>query len=215
MAKKYIDKVIDDAKKHGYDVRIRDVGYAILCSKLDDANMAYMLIFGDDGNLETFSKLDRIKYLVRYFQSEKLQAKEKDEAAEIANLIAKSKGKKTNTDNDGSMTFEENREGIEQQLREIVELKKQATDAKGDNGVPMVDLKTLALLQKTEADLRVKLNDKFGAAEKTAEQYIIVQKKFDFICPHTHRECYQMTKDDAMKKWHLIEDSNWEGVTYD
>ena len=111
------------------------------------------------------------------------------------------------------MTFEENREGIETQLREIVELKKEAMNPMGDE--QGADLKTLALLQKTEADLRVKLNDKFGAAEKTAEQYIIVQKKFDFICPHTRRECYQMTKDDAMKKWHLIEDSNWEGVTYD
>lgn len=209
MAKKYIDKVIDDAKKHGYDVRIRDVGYAILCSKLDDANMAYMLIFGDDGNLETFSKLDRIKYLVRYFQSEKLQAKEKDEAAEIANLIAKSKGKK-NDDGDGSMTFEENREGIEQQLREIVELKKDAMNPTEGEGA---DLKTLALLQKTEADLRVKLNDKFGAAEKTAEQYIIVQPKFTKICPYTRHECYEMTEEYAMEHFHLIKDPDYSGET--
>lgn len=207
MAKKYIDKVIDDAKKYGYDVRIRDVGYAILCSKLDDANMAYMLIFGDDGNLETFSKLDRIKYLVRYFQSEKLQAKEKNEAAEIANLIAKSKGKKTDTTNDGSMTFEENREGIEQQLREIVELKKDAMKPTEGEGA---DLKTLALLQKTEADLRVKLNDKFGAAEKTAEQYIIVQPKFNTICEHTRRECWLQTKEYAKEHWHLIDDPDYK-----
>lgn len=204
---KYIDKIIDDAKKHGYDVRIRDVGYAILCAKLDDPNMAYMLIFGDDGNLETFSKLDRIKYLVRYFQSEKLQAKEKDEAAEIANLIAKSKGKKTDSD-DGSMTFEENREGIEQQLREIVLLKKEAMSDEGGT-----DLKTLALLQKTEADLRVKLNDKFGAAEKTAEQYIIVQPKFNRICPYTRHECYEMTEEYAMEHFHLIKDPNYSGET--
>lgn len=204
---KYIDKIIDDAKKHGYDVRIRDVGYAILCAKLDDPNMAYMLIFGDDGNLETFSRLDRIKYLVRYFQSEKLQAKEKDEAAEIANLIAKSKGKKTDSD-DGSMTFEENREGIEQQLREIVLLKKEAMSDEGGT-----DLKTLALLQKTEADLRVKLNDKFGAAEKTAEQYIIVQPKFNRICPYTRHECYEMTEEYAMEHFHLIKDPNYSGET--
>lgn len=203
---KYIDKIIDDAKKHGYDVRIRDVGYAILCANLDDANMAYMLIFGDDGNAETFSELDRIKYLVRYFQSEKLQAKEKDEATEIAKLIAKSKGKKTDN-GDGSMTFEENREGIEQQLREIVELKKEAMNpTEGESA----DLKTLALLQKTEADLRVKLNDKFGAAEKTAEQYIIVQPKFNTICEHTHRECWLQTKEYAKEHWHLIDDPNWK-----
>ena len=163
--------------------------------------MAYMLIFGDDGNYETFKDLDRIKYLVRYFQSEQLKKEEKDEAAEIAKLIAKSKGKKTETSDDGSMTFEENREGIEQQLREIVELKK---DAMSDRECG-ADLKTLALLQKTEADLRVKLNDKFGASEKTAEQYIIVQPKFTNICPHTRRECYEMTKEWAMEHYNLIE----------
>lgn len=201
MAVKYIDKIVEDARKRGYEVRIRDVGYAILCAKLGDDNMAYMLIFGDDGNYETFKDLDRIKYLVRYFQSEQLKKDEKDEAAEIAKLIAKSKGKKTETSDDGSMTFEENREGIEQQLREIVELKKDAmSDREGG-----ADLKTLALLQKTEADLRVKLNDKFGASEKTAEQYIIVQPKFTKICPYTRHECYEMTKEWAMEHYNLIE----------
>lgn len=174
--------------------------------------MAHKLIFGDDGNIATYKELPHVKFLVNYLNAENLKRKESKEAEDIAKLIAKSKGKKTDN-TDGSMTFEENREGIETQLREIVELKKEAMNPMGDE--QGADLKTLALLQKTEADLRVKLNDKFGAAEKTAEQYIIVQKKFDFICPHTRRECYQMTKDDAMKKWHLIEDSNWEGVTYD
>lgn len=200
---RHIDKVIEDAKKRGHEVRIRDVGYSILVAKLGDGAMSYRLIFGDDGNYETFKELDRIKYLVRYFQSENLQAKEKDEAAEIANLIAKSKGKKTNGADDGSMTFEENREGIEQQLREIVELKKDAMS--GENAS---DLKTLALLQKTEADLRVKLNDKFGASEKSAEQYIIVQPKFNKICPYTRHECYEMTKEWAMEHYNLIEKNN-------
>lgn len=203
---KYIDKIIDDAKKHGYDVRIRDVGYAILSAKLDDANMAYMLIFGDN-NFETFSKLDRIKYLVRYFQSEKLQAKEKDEAAEIANLIAKSKGKNAKKDADGAITFEENRAGMEEQIREIREA---ITKGMKDE---TLDDKTFGVLQKTLADLRSKLNDKFGAAEKTAEQYIIVQPKFTKICPYTRHECYEMTEEYAMEHFHLIKDPDYAGET--
>lgn len=204
---KYIDKVIEEAKKHGYDVRIRDVGYAILCAKLDDPNMAYMLIFGDDGNLETFSKLDRIKYLVRYFQSEKLQAKEKDEAAEIANLIAKSKGKNAKKDADGAITFEENRAGMEEQIREIREA---ITKGMKDESL---DDKTFGVLQKTLADLRSKLNDKFGVAEKTAEQYIIVQPKFNHICEITRRECWLQTKEYAKEHWHLIDDPDYAGET--
>lgn len=196
-----LEKIIEEAGKRSYDVRVRDVGYAVLVAGLGDENLAHKLIFGDDGNEATYRELPHIKYLVNYLKAEDLKKNESKEAEDIAKLITKSKGKKTDATNDGSMTFEENREGIETQLREIVELKKEAMD--DEKGA---DLKTLALLQKTEADLRVKLNDKFGAAEKTAEQYIIVQKKFDFVCPHTRRECYQMTKEDAMKKWNLIEE---------
>lgn len=195
-----LEKIIEEAGKRSYDVRVRDVGYAVLVAGLGDENLAHKLIFGDDGNEATYRELPHIKYLVNYLKAEDLKKNESKEAEDITKLITKSKGKKQ-VNNDGSMTFEENREGIETQLREIVELKKEAMD--GEKGA---DLKTLALLQKTEADLRVKLNDKFGAAEKTAEQYIIVQKKFDFVCPHTRRECYQMTKEDAMKKWNLIEE---------
>lgn len=196
-----LEKAIEEAKKRGYDVRVRDVGFAVLVVSLEDEILAHKLIFGDDGNEGTYIKLPRVQYLINYFKSEYSKAAGIKESEDIARMIAQSKGKKTNDASDNTMTFEENREGIETQLREIVELKKEAMQS-----VDGADLKTLALLQKTEADLRVKLNDKFGAAEKTVEQYIFVQKKKDYICPHTHRECYQMTKEDAMNRWHLIND---------
>lgn len=102
------------------------------------------------------------------------------------------------------MTFEENRAGIEQQIREIRELIGQATEAEPR------DLKTLATLQKTEADLRSKLNDKFGASEKSEEQYILVQPKYNHICQHTRRECFLQTKEYAMEHWHLIPDPEYK-----
>lgn len=199
-----LEKIIEEAKKHSYDVRVRDVGYATLVVGLGDEELAHKLIFGDDGNAKTYKELPHIKYLVNHLKAEDLKRKESKEAEDIAKLIAKSKGKKTDNA-DGSMTFEENREGIETQLREIVELKKEAM--KDEDGA---DLKTLALLQKTEADLRVKLNDKFGAAEKTAEQYIIVQPKYNKICPYTRHECYEMTEEYAMQQFHLIKDPDYK-----
>ena len=202
-----LEKIIEEAKKHSYDVRVRDVGYATLVVGLGDEDLAHKLIFGDDGNAKTYKELPHIKYLVNHLKAEDLKRKESKEAEDIAKLIAQSKGKRKN-DADGSMTFEENREGIETQLREIVELKKEAMNPMGDE--QGADLKTLALLQKTEADLRVKLNDKFGAAEKTAEQYIIVQPKFNHICEITRRECWLQTKDYAMEHWHLIEDPDYK-----
>lgn len=202
-----LEKIIEEAKKRSYDVRVRDVGYAALVAGLGDENLAHKLIFGDDGNEATYKELPHIKYLVNYLKAEDLKKNESKEAEDIAKLIAQSKGKKQ-VSNDGSMTFEENREGIETQLREIVELKKEAMNPMGDE--QGADLKTLALLQKTEADLRVKLNDKFGAAEKTAEQYIIVQPKFNTICEHTRRECWLQTKEYAKKHWHLIDDPDYK-----
>ena len=202
-----LESIINEAKKHSYDVRVRDVGYATIVVGLGDEDLAHKLIFGDDGNIATYKELPHVKFLVNYLNAENLKRKESKEAEDIAKLIAKSKGKKTDNA-DGSMTFEENREGIETQLREIVELKKEAMNPMGDE--QGADLKTLALLQKTEADLRVKLNDKFGAAEKTAEQYIIVQPKFNHICEITRRECWLQTKDYAMEHWHLIEDPDYK-----
>lgn len=201
-----LEKIIEEAKKHSYDVRVRDVGYAVLVVGLGDEELAHKLIFGDDGNAKTYKELPHIKYLVNHLKAEDLKRKESKEAEDIAKLIAQSKGKKNDTD--GSMTFEENREGIETQLREIVELKKEAMNPMGDE--QGADLKTLALLQKTEADLRVKLNDKFGAAEKTAEQYIIVQPKYNRICPYTRHECYEMTEEYAMQQFHLIKDPDYK-----
>lgn len=193
-----IDKIIEDAKKQGFDVRIRDVGFAILSTQLNDTKMAYMLIFGEDTNHDTFITLDRIKYLLSYFKSKQLKEDNDKDFSEIAKMLAAKAGKSETAD---SMTFEENREGIERQLREIIELKKDAMNTKG----PEKDLKTLALLQKTEADLRVKLNDKFGASEKTEDQYIIVQTKFNHICQWTNRECWLQTKEYAKEHWNLIE----------
>lgn len=195
-----IDDIIGDAKKQGYDVRIRDVGFAILSTQLNDSKMAYMLIFGEDPNHDTFITLDRIKYLVDYFKGEALKAKEKSEASEIAALIAKNKGKNKKDDSVKTITFEENREGLENQLVEIRALIEELK--KDPNGY---DPKTMALLIKTEADIRVKLNDKFGASEKAEDQYIVVQTKFNHICQWTNRECWLQTKEYAKEHWNLIE----------
>ena len=199
-----IDDIIEDAKKQGYDVRIRDVGFAILSTQLNDSKMAYMLIFGEDPNHDTFITLDRIKYLFAYFKTKQQKEHSERDFNEIAKMLA---AKSNRGDSPDSMTFEDNREGIELQLREIVELKKEAMNVKSGEK----DLKTLALLQKTEADLRVKLNDKFGASDKAEDQYIVVQTKFNHICQWTNRECWLQTKEYAKEHWNLIEKDKQDG----
>lgn len=60
---------------------------------------------------------------------------------------------------------------------------------------------------KMEADIRVKLNDKFDMDEgDRGRRIIVVPQKHDIICPHTHRECtYMPTKEACMKHYKLKE----------
>lgn len=201
MENNILKQITAEAEQRGHSVRIRDIAFALMRVTFDDALSAYSVAFGVpkvDKEIENYESLESTKYLVRYFK--KRAEKAEPNPTETVEAMVK-KRIAQNTD-EGSMTFEENRGGIERQIREIRELIEQAK-----NETP-VDLKTLALLQKTEADLRSKLNDKFGGSEKSQDQYIVVPKKYNHICEWTRRECFLQTKEYAMEHWNLIENTN-------
>lgn len=56
---------------------------------------------------------------------------------------------------------------------------------------------------KMQADIRVKLNDKFNIEESQKQKRIIVvPQKHDCVCPHTQRECnYWPTKEACIKHY--------------
>lgn len=200
-----ITKITEEAKKRGHDVRIRDVAYAMLRVRLRDSNIAFTVVFGTPtapGDIPAYEALESTKYLMRFFEKD-LAPKEIEKKSNEEIIKALTKNKKTDSDG-GSITFEENRAGMEEQIREIRE-----AITKGMKEETL-DEKTFGVLQKTLADLRSRLNDKFGAAEKSAEQYIVVQPKFNTICNITHRECWCQTKSFAMEHWHLIPDPNYK-----
>lgn len=103
------------------------------------------------------------------------------------------------TDGDtGEISFEENKSALTKMIADI------ETDM------------TAGLIERKDgyariADIRYKLNDKFKVEAAQKDRMIIVEKKFDFVCPHTRRECYQLDKEDAMKRWNLIENPNNNG----
>ena len=107
--------------------------------------------------------------------------------------------KSVSEDNDtGTITFEENR-------REMELLLKKTQQAMDDGLVdPKDGLKIMA-------QIRVQLNDKFKVESKKQDRMIVVERKFDFVCPTTRRECYQLDKEFAMKKWNLIENTQNNG----
>lgn len=89
------------------------------------------------------------------------------------------------------ITFEENK-------AEIIKLIKETQDALEKGTIEPKD----AL--KIQADLRVKLNDKFSVNETVQEQLVIVNCKYNSIC-ECGRELYIPTKEDLMKEYNLIE----------
>lgn len=200
--------ITEEAQKRGHDVRIRDIAYALMKVKFNDSLIAYTVAFGvpdKDNDVTAYESLPSTKYLVKWFEKD-LKPKEVEKKSNEDIVKALTKAKKTEADDDGSMSFEENRAGIEKQIAEVLELKQQLI---GEDGI-CTDVKTMAMLQKTEMDARSRLNDKFGAAEKSNEQYIIVQPKYNHICEWTHRECWLMTEEWAKKHYHLIKDPNYK-----
>ena len=101
-------------------------------------------------------------------------------------------------DDSGEITFEENKKEMERLLEK--------TQVAMEAGViePKDALKIMA-------DIRVKLNDKFKVESKKQDRMIVVERKFDYICPKYHVECNQLDKDFAMKKWNLIENTQNNG----
>ena len=101
-------------------------------------------------------------------------------------------------DDSGEITFEENKKEMERLL------------AKTQKEMEKGTIETKDAL-KIMADIRVKLNDKFKVESRKQDRMIVVERKFDFVCPHTRHECYQLDKDFAMKKWNLIENTQNNG----
>ena len=146
-----------------------------LLAKMFDAKTAFQCLFPGEENIFDVYVEDKLRDDLETYLTEQ---------GYIKNL---------STDADtGGITFNENKREMEMLLEK--------TQRALDDGLiePKDGLKILA-------DIRVKLNDKFKVQEQSKDRMIIVEKKFDFVCPYTKHECYQLDKEDAMRKWDLIE----------
>lgn len=189
---KIIAEITEDAKLRGFEPRVRDIAYALLRAKFNDAAIAYAVVFKNEKSASVINDYDKqpmINYLVRYFQKE--HNTKVDEAQKLQEQLAEIETQQSLEQGD-SITFEENKAAM-------VELISR-TETALDEGTIDVD-KGLKIL----SDLRVKINDKFGAADKQSAQYIFVKPKYNMICPHTRRECWQIDKEWAKKHFNLIE----------
>lgn len=178
-----ITKIIEDGKKMKHEISVRDIAYVLLLRSFKEKNIAYASLFGKDFTSDVLDKYDKspkMRYLRKYMKSNYAS---KEDAGSKANVSYE------------DITFEENKEQLIKNLAKIKEM--------NENGE--LDAKDFI---KLDIEIRTKLNDKFSVSEKQDEQRIIVETKFNTICPHTHRECWVQTKEYAMEHWDLIENPN-------
>lgn len=182
---KDIEKTITDMTKSGHNVSVRDISFVILSKEFDSASIAYKAIYGKDysaNDIEEYDKSRKISALRTYIAS---NFNKEDK-------VSKKTSKSKNGENFEDISFEENKAAIIQLIANVKQAAKDGT----------IDPKDAL---KMELDARTKLNDKFDVEKEQGQQYVIVEKKFNFICPHLHKECYIYTKEDLMEKYGLIE----------
>lgn len=182
-----IRQTINECSKAGYSVGMRDISYVLLCKHYADKTTAYRILFGLDPDFNadyayTYDQTASISYLKDYVEFN----------LDGDNATPKKKKKRFSSEDD--ISFEENK-------AEILNLIK-ATKKAFENG----DIEAKDAL-KIEADLRVKLNDKFSVTEEVKDQIVVVNQKYDAICGRCGAEVARrpITKEEAMKMYDLIE----------
>lgn len=182
-----IRQTINDCTKAGHAIGMRDISYVLLCKHYEDHATAYRILFGLDADFNadyayTYDQTASINYLRDY-----VEFNLNDDS-----FSPKKKKKKISTEDD--ISFEENKAEILNLIR--------ATKQAFENG----EIEAKDAL-KIEADLRVKLNDKFSVTEDVKDQIVVVHQKYDAICGRCGAEVARrpITKEEAMKMYDLIE----------
>lgn len=180
-----IKKLVEDGKRFKHNITMKDISYVLLWQQYNNPTLAYKSIF-DDATDKIIKKYDSSKsidfvkgYIIANFGTKETSRLEEDVDVDFL-------------DYSKDITFEENKEAM---LRKIAVIEKKMIDGK----IPDKDG------EKMIVDIRTKLNDKFAVAEKIEQQYIIVERKYNHICPHLHKECYVYTKEDLMEEYGLVD----------
>lgn len=174
------NKILADAKKMGYNLRMSDIFYTFGLQRFDSSKIVYSVLFGkgsSQDDVDYYDESNKIKFLKKYINA--------NYPPDDVGQPKRGKPKKAGESHE-DITFEENK-------AYMLKLKKETEEAIKKGEIEKKDgLKILA-------DLSVKLNDKFAVSEKQDEQRIIVYKKYNDICA-CGREIYRPTKNDIIEE---------------
>lgn len=166
---------------------MRDISYVLLCKHYEDSSTAYRILFGLDADFNAdyasvYDQTASMNYLRDYMEFN------------LNGDASTTKKKKKKLSSEDDISFEENK-------AEILNLIKATKRAFESGEIEAKD----AL--KIEADLRVKLNDKFSVTEDVKDQIVVVNQKYDAICPRCGAEVARrpISKEEAMRMYELTE----------
>lgn len=194
--KDILKNIVKEAADRGHDVTVRNVAYSLMRVYFDDPTIAYTVINGSapkqDSDVTNYDSMNSIQYLNHWFTKDLLKNNERKE-----DIVSKAlKKQKESAPKEELITSEENFAGAVEQLKRVKELRERCDES---------DIKTLRDLEKMELEVRVKLVDKWDMQKEEVNEKIITPKVYDYVCPWTRHECYQIGKEEAMEKWNLIE----------
>jgi len=165
LSPQQVKDIVLGLRSRGLDVGLRDVSFVVLSAVYGDDALAYRSMFGDSPELSEAEYLSLPKMAEVRAAVLALQPEEPEASGAI-------------------VSFDELKEGLIADMRALEELR----DIRDEDGRSPLDAKELATVVARIADIRVKLTEKFNTTERVIEQRVVVNQKYDYVCPHCHHE---------------------------
>ena len=172
-----VGEILTNASSQGANLKVRDIAYVLLRRYFDDRSYAWRVCFSDSDYDE--KTIDAYEEGIGYQFLREVLAEVRDRGGLLY---------------DEDITFEENKAYM-LKLKRDTEMAMEAGDLEKKDGLKIL------------SDLSVKLNDKFSVQAEVKDQMVIVEHKYDDICPYCQHEVASkpMTKEEAMATYNLKE----------
>lgn len=174
-----LNDIVSECRSSGYDVKVRDICYSLLRRYFDDSETVYRCLFDPHG-------IESTQLMESYDKSSKIAFID----SKLKKFVYKPKGKKEEPE----ITFDEN-------LRDMLSLREETKKRMEAGDISFKDGATIL------KDISIKLNDKFDVKEEVKDQIVVVESKYDAVCPYCSHEVSSrpMSKIEAMEMYNLIE----------
>ena len=172
-----VGEILTAASTHGANLKVRDIAYVLLRRYFDDRSYAWRVCFTDADYDE--KTIDAYEEGTGYQYLKEVLMEVRDRGGLLY---------------DEDITFEENKAYM-LKLKRDTEIAMESGELEKKDGLKIL------------SDLSVKLNDRFQVQAQVKDQMVVVEQKYDDVCPRCFSEVARrpLSKEEAMKMYDLIE----------